>query len=404
MATLIVQKPQCDRLSDVTDRLSALIHPPSAEPWALYFDVPKGTTVALTGEPFLTALLPICMLNGFDLKSEVSVRPGYLRSSNRVQDILHCWYPELQKITVSAPERQPNAIGTGTGVFFSGGVDSFYSLQKHLPRVSNLVIINGFDIAHWNEKMWPQVELTLRQAAGDLGKPILPVKTNIRAIADSKALTWGGKAFEEFWLRVYHGAALAAVGYVLAPHLGSIIVPSTHTYANLAPFGSHPLLDECWSTPSFQVEHDGSEATRYQKIGSIKDFPVALKYLRVCWRNWDDKYNCGRCEKCLRTILILRLHGALDRAITLPAFDPRVYALAEFPRYTLYYYEELLARAKVAGDSAAVTACELILGKRIRWQLLSYKVKRKLNRLLHRRGYKSPAAPVPPGKLIVHKP
>jgi len=40
--------------------------------------------------------------------------------------------------------------------------------------------------------------------------------------------------------------------------------------------------------------------------------------LRVCWENRGGRYNCGTCEKCLRTMAELYLAGALERCRTLP--------------------------------------------------------------------------------------
>src|SRR5690606_18532962 len=36
-----------------------------------------------------------------------------------------------------------------------------------------------------------------------------------------------------------------------------------------------------------------------------------------CWRD-PRAYNCGKCEKCLRTMIMLELNGHLERCATLP--------------------------------------------------------------------------------------
>jgi len=41
-----------------------------------------------------------------------------------------------------------------------------------------------------------------------------------------------------------------------------------------------------------------------------------LDYLRVCWQNTHDKYNCTKCEKCFRTLYPIELYGHKDRAVT----------------------------------------------------------------------------------------
>jgi hypothetical protein len=38
---------------------------------------------------------------------------------------------------------------------------------------------------------------------------------------------------------------------------------------------------------------------------------LASELLRVCWRNPDGTYNCGRCEKCVRTMVQLLAADAL---------------------------------------------------------------------------------------------
>jgi hypothetical protein len=73
------------------------------------------------------------------------------------------------------------------------------------------------------------------------------------------------------------------------------------------PLGSHPLTDPLWSTEAVEIVHDGAEARRTEKILRIVDDAEALDNLRVCFD--DMNTNCGRCAKCLRKMLPLRLLG-----------------------------------------------------------------------------------------------
>jgi hypothetical protein len=41
-----------------------------------------------------------------------------------------------------------------------------------------------------------------------------------------------------------------------------------------------------------------------------------MHHLRVCWKNPGGAYNCGRCDKCLRTMINLEAAGALTRCAT----------------------------------------------------------------------------------------
>ena len=46
-----------------------------------------------------------------------------------------------------------------------------------------------------------------------------------------------------------------------------------------------------------------TSATRIEKIQAIADAGIARDTLRVCWQNVPGTLNCGRCEKCIRTMV-----------------------------------------------------------------------------------------------------
>ena len=119
----------------------------------------------------------------------------------------------------------------------------------------------------------------------------------------------------------YHGPAIASVALLLAPMFGRVFVPSSISYDDSRPCSSHPLVDGLWSTDAVEVVHDGFNANRFEKIAFIAQNSTALRWLRVCNARDDRGYNCGRCEKCLRTMVALEALGVLGRCATLP---PRV--------------------------------------------------------------------------------
>jgi hypothetical protein len=91
---------------------------------------------------------------------------------------------------------------------------------------------------------------------------------------------------------------------------GRVLIGSTLAYEELGPEGTHPLSDHWWSGDMCEIVHDGAEARRSRKIDVIASHPVALAHLRVCWRLDTSAYNCGMCEKCVRTMIGLHLAGA----------------------------------------------------------------------------------------------
>ena len=114
-----------------------------------------------------------------------------------------------------------------------------------------------------------------------------------------------------------HGGCLAAVGLFLRGAFHQIYIPSTHSVAEQIPWGSNLALDGHWSTEGTTFIHDGTEATRIEKvISQIARSPLALEHLRVCFANERGAYNCGKCDKCLRTMINLYAAGALEKSST----------------------------------------------------------------------------------------
>ena len=80
-----------------------------------------------------------------------------------------------------------------------------------------------------------------------------------------------------------------------------------------------------------EIVHDGCEADRPQKMAVVARSSTALEHLRVCNKQ-SAGYNCGHCEKCLRTMVNLRLVDALGRCPTLPGvLDLRRVARQKLP-------------------------------------------------------------------------
>ena len=207
--------------------------------------------------------------------------------------------------------------------FFSGGVDSFYTYLKHKAdpddgdRISSFILVNGFDIDRRNTRLWDLALANIRAVAEAENVGLTVVRSNIQGLVEP-VLLWD----------FTHGGCLAAVGLFLRGGFRKIYIPSTHSAAEQIPWGSNLALDPNWSTEGTSFVHDGTEATRLEKVTSyVGRSPLALKHLRVCFANENGAYNCGRCDKCLRTMINLYIAGTLEKSGTFPhRIDPDLVA------------------------------------------------------------------------------
>ena len=58
-----------------------------------------------------------------------------------------------------------------------------------------------------------------------------------------------------------------------------------------------------------------------ERLLEIAHEPAVWKFLRVCWKNNSQELNCGRCEKCVRTMVSLAAAGVLPKCETFPGRD-----------------------------------------------------------------------------------
>jgi hypothetical protein len=332
--------------------IEGLIHAGTTR-YRVFFSTP-GIAACAGADPFVALALLPAMVLGSELRIEGPVDPGTLEAAGRVQTLYARWFPGLQPIRVDAPSRVSRPRAPGVVSLFSGGVDSFYTALGGRGRLTHLLFVHGFDIPLWAETLRVRVAEALRSAAAEIGLPLLEMETNAREFLDDY-VSWD----------FAHGAGIAAAGISLAADVGEVIVPSSFLTPSdgtrLPSWGSHPELDPLWSTNEQLFVHD-ADVGRHAKLRLLVASDAAMRYLRVCWQNPGDSYNCGRCEKCLRTMAGLRVLKASDRcrSFTSPLDLAAVKRLA-LSASNLPFWRELEEAAVAVGDELLASAINTAL-------------------------------------------
>jgi hypothetical protein len=303
----------------------------------LWFRVPESCPVSRSGDPFLAAALLPAMATGAPIEIEptMAVSPRLLKNVARLQEIFHTWNPALKEVSITATTSPAEQLRPGAFTFFSAGVDSTYTFLKHLDDITHGVLIHGFDFYAADDTFKAAVERNAGFVA-TYGKTLLPVETSFYPFGHRYALS----------RLLTQGSCLGAVALLLGFPVA--YVPSSIAYDQLVPTGSSPLTDPLWSNEAVEVVHDGCEAHRADKLRVVASSAPAVANLRVCEN--DMNVNCGRCSKCLRTMVPLQLlHADGAPFPPLPPLDV-VLKAASADEYERVFLKEHLALASLDGD------------------------------------------------------
>lgn len=258
------------------------------------------------------ALLP-AMRTGMDLRVDGYLSDTFLHGVKKYIDVFTQALPEFKTIDVKPLGTYLAKKVSGSSrcaSFFSGGVDSFYTLLKGAEEITDIIYIHGFDVRLDDLARRRAVDEMGHAVSTELGVTYLAIESNL------------GKVLQDFgkWAEHAHGLAMLAVSRVLAGYVSEVRIPGTFSVAEQKPWGSWLQTDPLFSDERLHIVHDACDARRMDKVRRLASEPLALQYMRVCWGSVEGMNNCCRCEKCLRTMTSLHILGVLEgsSAFTLP--------------------------------------------------------------------------------------
>jgi len=282
--------------------------------------------LSTTGNTWLAGLLPLAVCNREPLRIDLPVDRLLYENIRELMYVWQSWYPRLPVIEIEA-EVSDDAAGPErprVGSFFTGGVDSIFTLLQHVRsftpdapfEIDDLITICGYDIPLRNAENFARRYARQQKAAAIVGKELLDVFTNTRetvvARIDEKQIECSS-----MWGRICHACGLASIAYALEKRFRKVVISSTYSYAELVriPCGTHPLIDHLLSTRRTNVFHYGAGFDRAEKVMYIADSEVVKQSLQVCWILLTEE-NCCRCLKCYQTMIPLEIAGVLKDCTT----------------------------------------------------------------------------------------
>lgn len=348
----------------------------------LWFDVPPHLADALStsGNPWLACLLPMAVSLNEPLELCRPIDAGLHEGAVALMQTWSGCYPaaSYRRVPIVADILPPSPPlpGGKTVQFFTGGIDSFFTLLRHAPdggaidrrHIDELLTIWGLDIPLDAPEAFTRVAARIASVAESAGLSSAVMATNLRE-SSWRVTHWGN---------IGQGPALAGMALALERRYRHALLPASVTYSVYLPYGTHPLFDPLLSTSGMRFEDDGAQWTRREKLAQIMSSDLAMTQLRVCWEGRSDA-NCGRCEKCLRTIAMLEMLGARERAVTFPPDAWSLRALGELRLRNdtaCWSMADLARQAAAAGHPAIAAAARKAVSR--------YQRRRSIGRLLRR--------------------
>ena len=290
--------------------------------WIESADAPLRASAEAFGSAFLLPALH----HGRTLAFDEAVDATWLANGAHLQEVFRRWWRYEPRVPATDGGTRSAAgelsARRGTALFFSGGVDSFYSLLHGDARPDRLLTVQGLDVRYDDDARMAPVIALARAAAADRGVAPVIVRTSLRAHPLVAGTSWERS----------HGGVMAAIGHALGDEVSEVLISSSISADRQRAWGSHWETDPLHSSSRVRFRQVGTELRRVEKLRRIAGDPLVQRHLRVCWQE-SPALNCNRCSKCLLTRLVLAECGVLDACATFAGTATLARDVAALDRY-----------------------------------------------------------------------
>lgn len=288
-------------------------------------------------DAFLVGLLPFAYRRGYDIFCEAPVHERLIfQLRSYLIPLISMYGRAVHPVKINADTNNDvlgSASAVGTGI--SCGVDCLHVIKNHLDcdlkglRLTHLVLNNVG--AYGETGSSDQFDWAIKQALRFSAETDLEL-----IITNSNIFDWFVSLGFDFaqnctYLNAFPVFALQKLWSVfLYGSAGDDFEKYFSLINNDERCGENYdlLLLDCLSIPSLRIYSEGLPYTRIEKMKKLVDDDFAHRYLNVCVQGVGE--NCGRCPKCIRTLIMLDVLGALDK------FD-RVFDIEYYKKHRHWY-------------------------------------------------------------------
>lgn len=281
----------------------------------LYFEVNEKYSKYLCEElydSFVVSLLPYAIKHEENIEVEGYISSKLYYQLNTYLIPLLCKSFDKKNIKIISKIKSINYNGVGVGASISCGVDSFYTLLKHINQEDknyNITHLTFFNAGSNGEYGGEEARALFKKRVAYVSKfcaennyELITIDTNINEFLmmnHEKTHTFRTLgcvlALQKLFSKYYFASGL--------PFDGSHIDESDTAFYDI-------LNVQCFSNENITFYCSGLEATRLEKIKFISNYKETYNWLNVCT---NEDVNCGVCEKCVRTMTALDSIGKLEK-------------------------------------------------------------------------------------------
>lgn len=318
---IYIGKPYIDRKDEYV-RLCAEVKKPSGKITTFWFEVPTQYEEYLCIErsnAFILALYEYAMLTDCDIKCDVPMDEALqYQLTNYGSNIIAKNLPYMHEINIDVPFtsqrlKSQGAVGTG----FSGGVDSFYSVLKHLElndssyQLTHLLIVNngaftGEENTISEKFFFEQIE-RFAPAVYALGLPLIGVNTNSGDFNSDLQIEKRAHSYGFYNTAIRLASAVYALQKLFSVYyLASSFPVNVFAFDDIPDYTLLYYL-KLFTTPSLTFYGSGFEIDRIGKVNFICRNPIVQKYLSL-----ELGINHAQSLKSIRTMFELYALNMLD--------------------------------------------------------------------------------------------